>query len=516
MKIDRKKLPAAERQGYVISIVLIDSIKERGGKYMRDETGALHVLFENGTRVPLAYTKDNYALAGLLNRACSVSTISAASQIGIQRLSTFADGQAAQMRFRRFSAFFADRNALYVPVIGGKLLLIETGKITPGVPNGSNDANLWLEHPTNQPMEYQHPNDPSIGLGHFKRLLVDTQACKTPEMKWLVAMHEGLFPFVRDVSPARLIAVHLGASQSGKTSGAQRFTLLHGLGNVKGDYSVAALANMPEIGLLVLDNKEQANFTRDLIDYLLFLATGAERGRSNQDGSMRQQSTGRPVGVITTIEGVVRTELQNRCMNIEYEVPGNGRLKRAPIEAEIAQRRTEILSALVPVLHRYLAIRLQDISTPNPVPDFEEHFTALCYLLRAYGEVAGEAGDWAENIISVWAKTLDRSDADDGGELEETLLYLLTNGTNLNVADSAFQHNGANGTLYVVEATPLLNALRSMSPAMPLPATPQGLTQRLRGHRLTRCTFLDEKLAPGAAPLKRTATKRPIGFFVAD
>jgi hypothetical protein len=419
---------------------------------MRDETGALHLLLGD-ERIPLGYTRDNHALARLLNRVCGASTISSPSQIAVQRLATVADSQASAMRFRRFSAFLRDRNALFLPVRGGKLLMIEAGKVTEGVANGSNDANLWLEHPTGCPMEYQHPSDPTTGLGHFKRLLVETQACRIPEMKWLVAMHEGLFPFVRDVSPARLIAVHLGPSQSGKTSGAQRFTILHGLGNVKGDYSVAALGNMPEIGLLVLDNKEQSNFTRELIDFLLFLATGAERGRSNQDGTIRAQNAGRPVGVITTIEGVVRAELQNRCMNIEYEVPGNARLKRAPIEEEISERRMEILSALVPVLRRYLAIRRENIATPNPIPEFEEHFTALCYLLRAYADVAGEAPDWAENIISVWGKTLDRTDSDDGGELEETLLYVLTSGTNLSPEVHPHKHGGVSGTLYVTEAT---------------------------------------------------------------
>jgi hypothetical protein len=42
---------------------------------------------------------------------------------------------------------------------------------------------------------------------------------------------------------------HTGASQQGKTTGAQRFNILHGLGDVKGDYSVAALRSLiPTLG----------------------------------------------------------------------------------------------------------------------------------------------------------------------------------------------------------------------------------------------------------------------------
>jgi len=138
-------------------------------------------------------------------------------------------------------------------------------------------------------------------------------------------------------------------------------------------------------------------------------------------------------------------------------------------------------------------------------------------LLRAYGQVAGKSEDWADSIISVWATVLDKTDSDDGGELEDTLMWLLTSGKYSDVeTHRGFQHNGSSGILYLTEATPLLNALRGANSAMALPTTPQGLTQRIRGTRLTRCRFLDERSSPEAPLLRRTAAKRPIGFFVAD
>jgi hypothetical protein len=107
-----------------------------------------------------------------------------------------------------------------------------------------------------------------------------------------------------------------------------RFTYLHGLGDVLGDFSVAALANSGDIGLLVMDNREQQNFTQELIDFCLFLATGAERGRSYSDGTLRPRLNGRPVGVITTIEGVVKAELQARCVEVQYGVRNACRASR--------------------------------------------------------------------------------------------------------------------------------------------------------------------------------------------
>src|SRR5205085_8567591 len=139
-------------------------------------------------------------------------------------------------------------------------------------------------------------SNPKIGLDKFEELLVDTQSCRVPEMKWLVAMHEGLFPFIRDAYSARLIIEHIGGSQQGKTTGAVRFIRLHGLKDHHGNYSVAAIRNLGDIGLIVLDNKEQKNFDQELIDFCLFLATGAELGRSFSDGRLRTSKSS-PVGV---------------------------------------------------------------------------------------------------------------------------------------------------------------------------------------------------------------------------
>jgi hypothetical protein len=115
--------------------------------------------------------------------------------------------------------------------------------------NGNNPDQVWVEHPMSDPphyppvsMDYQHFQST---LDEFERLMVQTQSCRTEAMRWLVAMHEGLFPYIRDAFPARFILVHIGPSQSGKTSGAQRFTLLQGLGPVTGDFSVAALGKCP-------------------------------------------------------------------------------------------------------------------------------------------------------------------------------------------------------------------------------------------------------------------------------
>jgi hypothetical protein len=530
--LDLKRLPTSEYVGLRYASQIHEYILNHKGRFLCDDKGNYHVLIGN-KRIPLKESEDNYALPDLFLKAVNVTTETSAARIAVKRLTNIAWDNSSRLTFKQFSArltfkqFSAvckdhqNRSSIYIPISTGEVLCIDASGHSL-VANGDNEASLWLEHPTSDPLKWTPFGKDKVRdiLEAFERLLVNTQACAVPEMRWFVAMHEGLFPYVRDTHLNRVIAVHRGGSQSGKTSGAQRFTKLHGLGAVKGDYSVAALRNMLDIGLLVLDNKEQANFTRDLIDYCLHLATGAEHGRSYLDGTLRTSGNDRPVGVITTIEGVPKTELQKRCVEIEYRVPnGVDKLRREPIESEISDLRHDITSALMPALETYLELRPQYIATPNPIPDFEEHFTTLCYLLRAYGRVTGRNPEWSETIISVWAKTLDKTnDLDTGGDLEETILWILRNNignvVSFNDVHHGFEHNGLRGRLYVTEAMPLLNALQQNTKLPSLPTAANGLSRRLGSTTMTQCQFLTADNC-NSPILKRTSGSRPLGFFVA-
>jgi len=167
-----------------------------------------------------------------------------------------------------------------------------------------------VEHPKDNPFKFLPDCKVRDALRLFEKLCVEPQACSVGEHRWLVAMHEGLLPYVRACATARMLVQHIGPSQHGKTSGAQRFTKLHGIGQVLGDVSAAYLRNScSELGLIVLDNKEQVNYEPKLIDALLFAATGAQDGRSTSDGTARE-GRDRPVVVLTSIEGMFKRELQ--------------------------------------------------------------------------------------------------------------------------------------------------------------------------------------------------------------
>ena len=506
-----EELPRCEKLAYKFAGRIECYVKSKGGRYLQGDDDSMHVSI-GGHRIPLNYDRNNRGLAEIMMTACGVSTFDKSAQSAIQRIQLHGSKHASCIRLRRFSALSADRQRLYVPIHGGNILRISAEGIT-AVPNGDNEDSVWVEHPYGNLFTYT-ADDPKPGLAEFERLLVETQACKMPEMKWLVAMHEGLFPFIREECPARFILVHIGPSQkAGKTSGAQRITLFHGLGEVKGDYSVAALSNEGDIGLLVMDNKEQANFSRELIDYCLFLATGGQRGRSNSEGGMRR-SSGRPVGVITSIEGAWKEELQNRCVEVEYLITGEP-LKRGPIEHEISQLREKMTSAIMPVLQRYLQIKQENRPSPNPVPQFEEHFTALANLLWAYGEVAGKPEGWAGAIMTVWNNVLGEHE-DGQSELEEPLREVLRS-VMAGITREQVSWQGRQGTLHITEAERLLAMLRGLNRRdLELPKNGQGLGRRLKSGKFSSLTILHQDNAPEIPCLHRSGKSRPLGIFIAD
>jgi hypothetical protein len=519
-------LPQSEKVGRAVYKLLDSHITEHGGTFLRGSDGSLHLLIE-GKRTKLCPQRDEMGVAGLLFDACNISSLTPGAQAGIQRLVVEGYRQAGWMRLRNFSALSDDHNQLYVPIEGGKLLQISPfvtslsnyspAEITE-VANGKNHGKFWLEHPCNAPFHWKPDTDGLAELAAFERLLVETQACSVPAMCWFVAMALGLFPYVRETCLARLILVLIGSTQAGKTSGAQRFTLLHGLGPVKGDYSTAGLAALGDIGLLVLDNKEQANFYQSFVDFLLFAATGAERGRAYSDGALRAGLPQRPVCVITSIEGVVRRELMARTVNVAYGVPGP-RLRRGPLEREIKERRGSISSALMLVLQRYMQIKIRGQRTwPNPVPEFEEHFSALCDLLQAFEEVAGKPEGWAAGIVNEWNQTIFNAEIE-GDALEQPLRRIIANAEKWGAVDGfkldGFHWNGENGKLYVTSAGGLLTALQQLNiRGLVLPQTPEGLGRRLRSSKFNTITVLDCESAPNVDRLKRSKRWRPIGLWV--
>jgi hypothetical protein len=512
----KSDVPTPEVQGQQYFNRLIAYITKNAGRFLQNDEGDIFVILD-GREILLA--RENVSLTGLMLAACNVSTVLAGGKIAIQRLLVYAQRAASGTNFRQFSAVSRDEKRIYIPISDDKLLQISEEEVQI-VPNFTNMDALWIKHPRGKPFRYGG-EDPVAGLARFEELLVETLPCKHAEMRWFLAMHEGLFPLVRDFRTSQFLVVHRGATQQGKTSGAQRFNLLHGLGEVTGDASIAALSAEGDVGFLALDNKEQENLNPSLIEYLLFLATGAGRKRASNDGlRVRTSDIHRPAVVITSIEGVnIRAGLRERCIDVEFCVTGR-KVGREEAERAISEHRDEMLVALIPVLQRFLAIRRERRATPNPFSgNFDAHFTALCDLLRAFGDVAGKPEGWAEQTIAAWDRIIrQRSEGEDEtSELEFHIQRILRGAflpQDIQRKDNV-SYRGRQGTLYTTYCAYLLAELQKQPGLLPrLPKNPNGFSSRLSSEKFSAFQVVREDDAPEHKELKRKAGCRPLGFFI--
>jgi hypothetical protein len=515
----KSDVPPLEVQGQQYFNRLIAYITKNDGRFLRNDEGDIFVLLEGRE---ILISRENVSLVGLTLSACNVSTVLAGGKIAIQRLLVYAQRAASETNFRQFSAVSRDERRIYIPISDERLLQISEEKVQV-VPNFTNMDALWIKHPKGKPFNYAG-GDPRVGLARFEQLLVESLPCKQPEMRWFLAMHEGLFPIVRDLRTSQFLVVHRGATQQGKTSAVQRFNLLHGLGEVTGDGSIAALSAEGDVGFLALDNKEQENLNPSLIEYLLFLATGAARKRASNDGlRVRTSDVHRPAVVITSIEGVnIRAELRERCVEVEFCV-GSKKVGREEAERAISEHRDEMLGALIPVLQRFLAIRRERRATPNPFSgNFDAHFTTLCDLLRAFGEVVGKPEGWAEQTIAAWDLIIrQRSDGEDETSELEFPIQQVLQGTFFPQGGIQRKENVSyrdrQGTLYTTTCAYLLNELQKRPGLLArLPKNPNGLSNRLTSEKFNGFQVVRESDAPEHKELKRKAGCRPIGFFIPD
>jgi hypothetical protein len=149
-----------------------------------------------------------------------------------------------------------------------------------------------------------------------------------------------------------------------------------------------------------------------------------------------------------------------------------------------------------------------------PIPEFLNHFQALCDLLRAYGLAAQKPSAWAQGIISEWAEMLRARPkrSDNEPPLERHILRIAVE-DRLAVQPQDLVWNGTPGKLFVTRASSLLGALEELG-VRGLPETAAALARRLSSSSFAEITVLDEGSAPGVPELRRKAAGRSLGIFI--
>jgi len=257
---------------------------------------------------------------------------------------------------------------------------------------------------------------------------------------------------------------------------------MRGLEQVKGDFWVAVLGSLGDIGLLRLDNKEQAAFTQTLIDYcpLPGYPRGA-RPRSGRWGASpdRFRAPSRRHYYRRYCEGRTKSPLRRGQVRRNWREEPAGAHRAGDFAVRPRHRIGHHRSAQA-VFPRYAA---NSAPRPKSCYDFEEHFAGLCDLLRAFGDVASKPARWSEDLILCSnSELLGANEGDD--ELEHPTLRVLNESVSpwpeTKLTEDPFAYNGAAGRLYVTAAADFLILLQELNLRnLELPKSAQGLSRRL-------------------------------------
>ena len=534
----QSKTQKNSREAQYYSDLLNKFIANKAGVYVQGDDGEFSVIID-GKRVALNYETDNYELNGLLLKVCKITLHDQITRSVVLRLIQVAHAAAGKFKLRKFSAMSPDQKQLYVPLKDSAKLLCVTAHGITIVPNGTNEDAFWIEHPNLDPeaeaLDYV-AGDPKPGLAEFERLIVSRMATRTPEMAWFLAMEEVLFTFVREINHDRIIVWHEGPKGSGKTTSARACCYLFGL-DATGDTTAPSLNRLGDCGLLVMDNKEGLNFTPGFTGFVVYLATGTLSLRAQGDG-YKVRNRHRPVGVITSIEGPDKPEVQDRMVEVSFNAHERDRssFDTDAHKLEIRQHRHLIVSALMHVLRRFMETAQQrDIQVPASVARFSNNFRTLVSLLTAYAEVSEKPAGWIEQIVAVWARILE--DREEGGDefsfLIEKFLRAVNTASNnaTNEFEAAFSsdtfmqeivesgsktvsYRGQTGSLIVTTAAQLLQWLQDKEPFNKTISkmSPSAFGKRLRNLTLpSGCRVLNSDEEPELLPRKKK--QRFIGFF---
>ncbi len=523
----KRALPAHEAQGAKFAGRAANYIRAAEGCFLRGTDGMYHIII-GGRRIPIDAKSMNFQ--AFFRDACNITTLSPEAQMAVQHLNILAHGQASEMVMRNFSAMYQSiggwDSRVYLPISEpGKILCISPAAGISTVPNGNNQDQLWLEHPKENPFTWICPADLADvrdALKVFEDLLVIPQACKVPEMAWFVAMAEGIFPIVRDVTENRFLMLHIGEKGHGKTFASKQAVLLHGFDDVTFDPSIAALDNQHEQGMVALDNKENVNFSTEVIDWLLRMATGGDRLRSDQHRNVHYAAP-RPIVAFTSIEGPPKDELKDRCLYVNYWLAKDTpRLDEDAYHQAIKEtHRDRIMSALACVVQDYLSVRAdprikQWLEGFRPIDRFNRHFWEVCFLLIAYARIMRRTDDhdytaadeWAAEQIRVWDREIPRArGASTGGDgvaaveenvssYEEPILHLIRENKGEPKLYADFEYpkgSGRLGALHAFIASSLHGALvREKLPNLRIPDEVRQFGARIRGEHFVRFRLLTE------------------------
>ena len=230
---------------------------------------------------------------------------------------------------------------------------IQAGKVDL-IQHGANEDNVLLETtPSMEPVHYLPEANIQEAMDQFKSIILDNLACSESNKYFIAArvMNTILLEFV---TTARGITKFSGDQGAAKSFAARLISYLVMGADCVSQGSVASYrSEATKSPVIIPDNLEKADRTKDVLNFLLLGATGAinqKRDSNTSSGNIYEENKAQII--TTSIEPFTESELISRTIDIHFEkefrnknFPGETLLK-----TEIEKNRDLILSAFFKIV----------------------------------------------------------------------------------------------------------------------------------------------------------------------
>ena len=200
-----------------------------------------------------------------------------------------------------------------------QILRISAGEAIP-MPNGINPDKVLLADTTTkmEPIVYRSKESMIPGLYLFKEHVVDHFTCDPMNRLMLACIVIAMF--LKDLSASKPILKFSGSTATGKSTAAKLVsTLVYGKDSLQAPTVAAMYSAASQDPLVILDNLETEDLSRDGKQFLLTAATGITKKK--RDGSTNtgviEESVDAMI-IVTAIEPFVKNELINRTYDFEF------------------------------------------------------------------------------------------------------------------------------------------------------------------------------------------------------
>jgi hypothetical protein len=185
--------------------------------------------------------------------------------------------------------------------------------------NGANEAGVILRAADKmREIAFDPVVNPKEAVGLLARLVMEPLACEPENRLFLTCWI--LTAFFFDFTADKALLKLSGHTGSGKTTAARILCcLLYGADHVESATVACYYADAARNPYLICDNLETEYMNRDIVQFLLHVATGiAKRKRKAGTDSETVRECAKALVAITAIEPLTKPELINRTYDVEF------------------------------------------------------------------------------------------------------------------------------------------------------------------------------------------------------